>query len=169
MLNVNVNVNVNVKCSVYMSDLKTEPYNIYGNWLSVTLPGIPCGQNVSTNSGHRRAVQPTQLRSPSNTDHTTIARQRYLEKNYILGTCDPFTAPADICISITSKSLPELQFGDIYIYLIENPSPYTPQKMKAYKSTDSYLIFRSGWVHNAVVWKVKTKNIFIIRVKMSAI
>ena len=137
MLNVNVNVNVKCKCkcSVYMSDLTTEHQNIYGNsQLSVTLPGIPCGQNVSTNSGHRRAVQPTQLRSPSNTDHTTIARQRYLEKNYILGTCDPFTAPADICISITSqKSLPELQFGDIYIYLIENPSPYTPQKLKAYQ------------------------------------
>src|SRR4029434_4827711 len=29
---------------------------------------------------------------------------------------------------------------------------------KTYKSTDSYLIFRSGWVHNAVVWKVKTKK-----------
>src|SRR4029434_4861391 len=102
---------------------------------------------MSTNSGHRRAVQPTQLRSPSNTDHTTIARQRYLEINYILGTCDPFTTPADICISLTStKSLPELQCGDIYIYLIENPSPYTSQKLKAYKSTDSYLIFRSGWV-----------------------
>src|SRR4029434_8245478 len=108
MLNVNVNVKCKCKCSVYLSDLTTEHYNIYGNsYLSVTLPGIPCGQNVSTNSGHRRAVQPTQLRSPSNTDHTTIARQRYLEKNYILRTCDPFTAPADICISITSlKSLP---------------------------------------------------------------
>src|SRR4029434_3442367 len=56
---------------------------------------------MSTNSGHRRAVQPTQLRSPSNTDHTTIARQRYLERKDILGTCDPFTAPADICISIS--------------------------------------------------------------------
>ena len=54
--------------------------------------------------------------------------------------------------------MPELQFGDIYIYLIENPSPYTSQKLKAYKSTESYLIFRSGWVHNAVVWKVKTKK-----------
>src|SRR4029434_72464 len=106
---------------------------------------------MSTNSGHRRAVQPIQLRSPSNTDHTTIARQRYLEKTYMWGTCDPFTALADICISITSlKSLPELQFGDIYIYLIENLSPYTPQKLKAYKSTDSNLIFRRGWVHNDV-------------------
>src|SRR4029434_9864234 len=27
-------LNVNGKCLVYMSDLKTKPYNIYGNWLS---------------------------------------------------------------------------------------------------------------------------------------
>ena len=118
---------------------------------------------MGTNSGHLRAVQPTQLGSPSTTDHTTIARQRYLEKNCILKTCDPFTAPANIFISITSsKSLPELQFGDIYIYLIENPSPYTPQKLKAYQK-------HRGWVHNDVVWKVKTNKLFIIRAKMIAI
>src|SRR4029434_9473457 len=120
---------------------------------------------AALNSGQLRAVPPTQLRSPSTTNHTTIARQRYLEKNKMF---DPCTAPADISLTST-KSLPELQCGDIYIYLIENPSPYTSQKLKAYKSTDSYLIFRSGWVHNAVVCKVKTKNIFIIRAKMSAI
>src|SRR4029434_6689780 len=106
MLNVNVNVNVNVKCkckcSVYMSDftiftLIHSFQSHYKGYLS-----LQAKAKMSTNSGHRRAVQPTQLRSPSNTDHTTIARQRYLEKNYILGTCDPFTAPADICISITS-------------------------------------------------------------------
>src|SRR4029434_8509794 len=86
----------------------------------------------------------------------TITRQRYLDKNKMF---DPCTAPADIFISLTStKSLPELQCGDINIYLIENPSPYTSQKLKAYKSTDSYLIFRSGWVNNDVVWKVKTNK-----------
>src|SRR4029434_10491077 len=84
---------------------------------------------MATNSGQLRAVPPTQLRSPSTTDHITIARQGYLEKNKMF---DPCTAPADIFISLTStKSLPELQCGDIYIYLIENPSPYTSQKLKA--------------------------------------
>src|SRR4029434_9795131 len=76
---------------------------------------------MSTNSGHLRAVQPTQLRSPSNTDHTTIARQRYLEKIYIWGTCDPFTAPADIFISITSsKSLPTQRFSGILLPKSDN-------------------------------------------------
>src|SRR4029434_10102321 len=93
-------------------------------------------KRTALNSGQLRAVPPTQLRSPSTTDHITIARQRYLEKNKMF---DPCTATADIFISLTStKSL---------------------KKLKAYKSADSYLIFRSGWVHNAVVWKVKTKNV----------
>ena len=56
----------------------------------------------------------------------------------ILGTCDPYTAPADVFIAWKlARSRPDLEFGDIYIYLIENPSPYTAQKMKAYKRTDN--------------------------------
>ena len=110
-------------------------------------------------AGKGTSCAPSRLRRTQfqpHTYNTTIARQRYLEKNKMF---DPCTAPADICISLTStKSLPELQCGDIYIYLIENPSPYTSQKLKAYKSTDSYLILRSGWVHNAVAWKVKKKS-----------
>ena len=55
-----------------------------------------------------------------------------------------------------AKTLPDLEFGDIYIYLMENPSPYTAQKLKAY-----------GWVNNAVVWEVKNRNIFIIKAKVN--
>src|SRR4029434_11002445 len=119
---------------VRLDDRTLQYFRLFIAFSHITRDTLRAKAKMSTNSGHLRAVQPTQLRSPSNTDHTTLARQRYLEKNTILGTCDPFTAPADICISITSlKSLPELQFGDIYIYLIENLSPYTPQKLKAYQ------------------------------------
>ena len=91
---------------------------------------------------------------------TTIDRQIFRKKN-VVGACDPFTAPADICIYLTStKSLPELQCGDIYIYLIENLSPYTSQKLKAYKSTDSNLIFRSGWVQRCRLEGEKKKHLY---------
>ena len=119
---LNVNVNVKCKCSVYMSDLRQNItiFTVIHSSQSRDYNGYLAGKKnswsakMSTNSRHLRAVQSTQLRSASNTDHTTIARQRYLEKNDISGTCDPFTAPADIFISITSsKSLSELQFGDL--------------------------------------------------------
>ena len=85
-----------------------------------------------------------------------------MEKLQVLGTCDPYLAPAAVFEPLnTSASLPELEFGDVFIYLVENPSPYTAAKMKAYKSTDSYLYFHSGWVKNAVVWKVK--SFFIVK------
>ena len=60
----------------------------------------------------------------------------------VLGTCDPYTAPTAVYEPLNSvMSLPKLEFGDVYIYLVENPSPYTAARMKAYKSTDSYQYF----------------------------
>ena len=77
------------------------------------------------------------------------------------------TATADVFIALKlATSRPDLEFGDIYIHLIENQSPYTAQKMKAYKSTDNKLFFKSGWVNNVVIWEVKNRNIFIIKAKV---
>jgi len=59
---------------------------------------------------------------------------------WILRTCDPYTAPADVFIALKlAKFRPDLEFGDIYIYYRES---VTAQKMKAYKSTDSYIFFQ---------------------------
>ncbi|KAL0963068.1 hypothetical protein UPYG_G00349270 [Umbra pygmaea] len=95
-------------------------------------------------------------------------QQRYATKLQVLGTCDPYSAPTALFTPLKSTtSLPELNFGDVYIYLVENPSPYTAIKMKAYKSTDSYLYFRSGWVNNPVVWEVKDNTFFIVKAKVN--
>ncbi|XP_021342823.1 uncharacterized protein LOC110443137 [Mizuhopecten yessoensis] len=41
---------------------------------------------------------------------------------------------------------PDLTFGDIYLYLIDTPSIYTKESMKAYKSLDAYMYVVSGHV-----------------------
>ncbi|MBN3278212.1 ORCT protein, partial [Polyodon spathula] len=54
--------------------------------------------------------------------------------------------------------LPDLDLGDIWIYLVENTSPYTASQMKAYKSTDSYKHFISGSVNNPIFWQLDRKS-----------
>ena len=41
---------------------------------------------------------------------------------------------------------PDLQYGDLYLYLIETKGAYTREKLKAYKSLDAYNYFCSGHV-----------------------
>ena len=63
--------------------------------------------------------------------------------------------------------MPELNFGDNYVYLVENPSPYTAARIKAYKGMDTSMDFRSEWVNNAAVWEVKSRKFFILKTKVS--
>ena len=55
----------------------------------------------------------------------------------------------------------------MFTYLVENPPPYTAARVKAYKRSDSYMYFRSGWVHNTAVWEVTDTKIFIVKAKVS--
>ncbi len=65
--------------------------------------------------------------------------KRYTRKLDIIGACDPYMAPRVLFMPLTeAAALPALEVGDIMIYLVENPSPFTLECMKAYKSTDSY-------------------------------
>ena len=44
--------------------------------------------------------------------------------------------------------LPHLTYPDIYHYLIEYPSQFSKESLKAYKSLESYNFFVSGHVQN---------------------
>ena len=94
--------------------------------------------------------------------------QRYKEKLSLLGICDPYCAPPNLFIALNGCSkLPQLEFGDLFIYLVEGPSPYTAQQMKAYKSTDSHVYFTNGWVNNPVVWQLEKKKLTILKARVS--
>ena len=59
---------------------------------------------------------------------------------------DPYNIPDNDWIVDMSK-WPLITFPDIYLYLIEKPSVYTKESLRAYKSLDAYNYVLSGNVH----------------------
>ena len=89
--------------------------------------------------------------SPYYMDLDPVAKKRYLEKLDMLpGTVDdPYINPH--FVSRDSHLWPQVEYPDIYNFLINTPSPYTKEELKAYKSLDGYNFFIQGWVSNVQV------------------
>ena len=80
------------------------------------------------------------------------AKSRYREKLAMLGgIADPYISMDLEQESLEWQKWPEVTFPDIYSYLINTPSPYTMQELKAYKSLEGYRQFVDGWVSNVIV------------------
>lgn len=50
---------------------------------------------------------------------------------------DPYTIKEDKWTD-DAKKWPNLEYGDIYNYLIDTPGPYTKENLKVYKSLEAY-------------------------------
>lgn len=79
-----------------------------------------------------------------------IARERYDAKLLKLRlTCDPYLMGKNhFELTDDVQSWPEIQYPDIYNYLIDYPSQFTKERLKAYKSLDSYKYVTAGLVSN---------------------
>ena len=75
-------------------------------------------------------------------------RKRYEEKLQKIGLdIDPYSPQELRNLNIlTNIEWPNVQYPDIYHYMINTPSLYTKEDLKAYKSLDSYNYFVSGWI-----------------------
>ena len=80
------------------------------------------------------------------TSLTNEAWARYKQKLALSGfnVPDPFTL-SDWTDSV--HSWPEVEYGDIYNYLINSPGIFTQDTMKAFKSLDAYSLYHAGHVH----------------------
>ena len=74
--------------------------------------------------------------------------KRYVEKIAVIGE-DPYKISKGE-FSSSPDILPSITYPDIYNYLVVNPSPYSKEELKAYKSLDAYNQFVCGWVREIV-------------------
>lgn len=90
------------------------------------------------------------------------AKKRYCQKVDLIGANvdDPYTLPRRKDFHF--GAWPEIEYPDIYNYLINTPSPYTKDELKAYKSLEGYKYLVAGWVGDASAHSVSDGNKVIL-------
>lgn len=83
------------------------------------------------------------LDSLSDKDRRDYFNKLILSNGVKLGLPDPLTIEDDKWVVDMSK-WPSIVWPDIYSYLVERPSVYTKEKLRAYKSLDAYNYVLSG-------------------------
>lgn len=86
-------------------------------------------------------------------------KERYDNKIEECGGIDPYTLLAKD-LSVNPQDFPDITVLDIGNYLIQSASPYTKRSFNAYKSTEAYSFFESGFVLN--VGSRKTNDLAIL-------
>ena len=92
------------------------------------------------------------------------AKARYKEKLQILGGIeDPYVEGSSVApeSAIDWQDWSNVEYTDIYNYLIATPSPYTKEQLRAYKSMDRYVFVANGWA-DVPVYPIpsRSSNIF---------
>ena len=91
--------------------------------------------------------------SLTNTDKADYKRKLTLSTGELLS--DTFTMKNWKC---DESLLPDISWPDIYNYLIENPSVFSKDSLKAYISLEGYNIFISGHVQEVYYQDSSPKN-----------
>lgn len=62
--------------------------------------------------------------------------------------------------------LPDITFGDIYTYLIDTPSIFTGEKLKAFKSLEAYKYYLAGHVQDVLIKKIPTTDYVTLKTEV---
>lgn len=94
---------------------------------------------------------------------------RYMCKLDRLDITDPYHAPGVLFTTLDtagSQNVPDLQYPDIYNYLIEFPSCYTGDSLRSYKGLEGYKFLQSGFVMPLSVWSMQSKEAVILTARV---
>ena len=91
-------------------------------------------------------------------------KQRYIAKVTLVGIeLDPYLISDNLFQAHEDwLYIPDVQYPDIYNYLINSKSGYTSQALKAYKSLDGYKYFVAGFVNELKKFDVSDTTSLII-------
>ena len=94
-------------------------------------------------------------------------KARYKEKLRMLQLhSDPYLLDKNTWL--TERSVwPPVEFPDVFVYLINSPSTYTKEALKAYKSTDAWSYFVAGLVTEVKVLKI-TEDSYIMTARVGS-
>lgn len=101
----------------------------------------------------RNQFQMDQQAGPVYSEHFLVLsdqdKERYQKKLTVDGhdIPDPYMLPKECWVEDCSK-WPNVEYGDVFNYLVNTPGMYTQEAMKAYKSLDGYNYFISGHVQS---------------------
>lgn len=90
---------------------------------------------------------------------TGDVKDRYENKIVECGGIDPYSLVAKD-LSVDPKDFPDITVLDIGNYMIQSVSPYTKRSFNAYKSTEAYSFFESGFVLS--IGSKKTNDLVIL-------
>lgn len=78
---------------------------------------------------------------------------------------DPFAIPPCQWVNDETK-WPRIQWPEIYNYLIDTPSVYTREKLKAYKSLDAYNFVLCGHVQDIQFHDYQVENFVVLKTEV---
>ena len=98
-------------------------------------------------------------------------KKRYKEKLTLSnGKLLPDPSVLDVERKGEVQRLPDLCFADIFNYLINTPSDYIKENLKAYKSLEAYNFFVCGHVHDVLYHPITSDSKFcFIKTKVSCL
>ena len=90
-------------------------------------------------------------------------KARYLEKIKLIDNRDPYAIENNQW-SKELKNEPNVEHGDIAIFLLVTTSFHTNEEIKAYKSLESYNQFLNGWVTDVKVCRFNENYVYTSQV-----